>query len=117
MGASTGRSWPAHTEEKLGILRDYLRAFALATTAALQRVFIVAFAGGGQNVLRATGTPLEGSSEIALGVEPPFTHVSLFEQPRHGPYLRRLKEQHGQSRVVDIHIGDCNALMREALVV
>jgi three-Cys-motif partner protein len=56
-------SW---TQDKLKILRQYLPGYLLATTRALERIYIDAFAGPGLNRLRGKNRTIDGSPLIAL---------------------------------------------------
>lgn len=56
-------SW---TQDKLKILRQYLPVYLLATTKALERIYIDAFAGPGLNRLRGRNLTIDGSPLIAL---------------------------------------------------
>ena len=109
------REWSPHTEEKISILADYLRAFAKAAKSAPNRVYIDAFAGDTMNVLKTTGEQFPGSVESALGVEPPFTQMLLFERhQRRERSLRSLAGAHQSTKVVVVE-GDCNETMAESL--
>ena len=109
------REWSPHTEEKISILADYLRAFAQAAKSAPNRVYIDAFAGDTMNVLKTTGEQFPGSVESALGVEPPFTQMLLFERHhQRARSLRSLAGAHQSTRVVVVE-GDCNETMAESL--
>ncbi len=56
-------SW---TQDKLKILRQYLPGYLQATTSALERIYVDAFAGPGLNRLRGTSRTIDGSPLIAL---------------------------------------------------
>jgi three-Cys-motif partner protein len=56
-------SW---TQDKLKILQQYLPVYLLATTRALERIYIDAFAGPGLNRLRGKSRTIDGSPLIAL---------------------------------------------------
>lgn len=56
----------AHTKEKLRILSQYLPAYLQATTSALERIYVDAFAGPGLNEIKGTGELVDGSPLIAL---------------------------------------------------
>jgi three-Cys-motif partner protein len=109
------REWKAHSYEKISIFRDYVEAFVRASSNAFNRVYIDAFAGDTENVLRVTGERFPGSAEIALAVEPPFTHVALFELPHKAKPLRNLQAKYGSGREVRVYEGNCNELMIAAL--
>lgn len=109
------REWHPHSEEKISIFEDYIAAFAKAAQGAPNRVYIDAFAGDTVNVLRTTGDTFAGSAEIAISVEPEFTHVALFEKSTtRARRLRKLRDDH-PSRNIAVFEGDCNALMPDAL--
>jgi three-Cys-motif partner protein len=107
------REWHPHSEEKISIFEDYIRAFARATQRAPNRVYIDAFAGDTVNILKTTGQKFPGSAEIALAVEPSFTHVELFERkPSRIKALNGLADAHPE---VHVHPGDCNVEIPKAL--
>jgi three-Cys-motif partner protein len=54
------------TKDKLKILSDYLPSYLLATSSALERIYVDAFAGPGTNVLKKTRVEIDGSPLIAL---------------------------------------------------
>ncbi len=109
------REWKSHSYEKVSILDDYLRAFAKATSGARNRVYLDAFAGDSDNVLAGTDRQFAGSAEIALGVEPAFTHLRLFESgQRRARRLGELVANHPGRDVQVVH-GDSNAEMAGAL--
>jgi three-Cys-motif partner protein len=54
------------TQDKLKILQQYLPVYLLATTRALERIYIDAFAGPGLNRLRGKSRTIDGSPLIAL---------------------------------------------------
>lgn len=54
------------TRDKLKILSAYLPGYLGATTTARERIYIDAFAGPGQNVLRKSRAMVDGSPLIAL---------------------------------------------------
>ena len=56
-------SW---TQDKLKILQQYLPVYLLATTRALEGIYIDAFAGPGLNRLRGKSRTIDGSPLIAL---------------------------------------------------
>jgi len=56
----------AWTQDKLKILQQYLPAYLGATTKALERIYIDAFAGPGLNRLRRGNLTIDGSPLIAL---------------------------------------------------
>jgi three-Cys-motif partner protein len=109
------REWKAHSYEKISIFRDYVQTFVQASCNAFNRVYIDAFASDTENVLRVTGERFPGSAEIALTVQPPFTHVVLFELAHKAKRLRALQAQYGQGRDVQVYEGNCNELMVSAL--
>ena len=61
-------SW---TQDKLKILQQYLPAYLAATTKALERIYIDAFAGPGLNRVRGTNRTIDGSPLIALDARAP----------------------------------------------
>lgn len=72
------------TRDKLKILQDYLPAYLSATTRAIDRIYIDAFAGPGTNQLRGSGEIIDGSPLIALDARAKngsqFTRLFFIEQ-------------------------------------
>jgi three-Cys-motif partner protein len=66
-GASMPREIGKHSQEKLRILSLYLPVYLQATTRALERIYIDAFAGPGTNRIRSSRKEVDGSPLIALG--------------------------------------------------
>ena len=103
------KPWGWWTRHKLQILGDYLEAFATASKNVEQRVYLDLFAGWPKNVSRETDEPILGSVHRALGVEPPFTRVCLFEL---GLKARRLEDEvrraYPDRTGLVVYEGDCN---------
>jgi three-Cys-motif partner protein len=55
------------TQDKLKILAQYLPGYLGATTRALERIYVDAFAGPGLNRLRGSSRIIDGSPLVALG--------------------------------------------------
>ncbi len=108
------REWSPHTEEKISILADYLRA--LREQPSQHRIECISTRSPGtMNVLKTTGEQFPGSVESAFSVEPAFTQMLLFE--RHQRRARSLRSLAGarQSTNVAVVEGDCNETMAESL--
>lgn len=110
------RLWGIWTRGKLQILERYLRAFATASKAARERVYLDLFAGQEENVDRQTGEPIAGSARIALQVDdPPFTRAHFFERPANAARLAEQLRREFPGRIIVMHSGDCNETITEAL--
>jgi three-Cys-motif partner protein len=110
------KSWGWWTRHKLQILGEYLQAFATASNSLDQRIYLDLFAGWPKNVSRETDEPILGSVHRALGVDPPFTRVCLFEL---GTKARQLEDEirshYPERRGVCVYEGDCNLTVGPAL--
>jgi three-Cys-motif partner protein len=109
------REWSSHSFEKISILEDYLQQFAVAAGSAPNRVYIDAFAGDPDNVLKGLGTAFPGSAELALGVTPPFTDLRLFERDRGRAQALRELVAGGRRPGAQVVEGDCNERMADVL--
>lgn len=106
------------TRDKLDILAKYLRGYLGATTRALDRVYIDAFAGPGTNRLRRSGEIIDGSPLIALKAQADngarFTRLFFIENdPGAAQELRETVSQldtEGRSAVIE---GDVNYVLPE----
>ncbi|RIK09790.1 MAG: hypothetical protein DCC49_05065 [Acidobacteria bacterium] len=108
------REWSPHSYEKISIFSDYLQQFAVAAGSATNRVYIDAFGGDTVNVLRGSGRTFAGSAEIALAIEPPFSHLRFFElKAGRAAALRRLIAS--DPRRASVIEGDCNSTMAGVL--
>lgn len=109
------REWHEHSYEKISILNDYLAAFTKAAERASNRVFLDAFAGDAENRLVGSERAFAGSAETALSVQPPFTHIRLFEMhTARASSLRELITGH-PGRDAQVIGGDCNESIPTAL--
>ncbi|MEZ5380987.1 MAG: three-Cys-motif partner protein TcmP [Microthrixaceae bacterium] len=100
------REWKSHSYEKLSILTDYLEVFAKASSRAPNRVYLDAFAGDTVNRIQGTDRTFPGSAETALAVDPPFTHIRLFElAKKRAGRLSALVAARPNAQVIR---GDCN---------
>lgn len=113
-----GREWSPHTAEKTEILGDYLAAFARATGSARTRVYIDLFAGSPGNRVRRSGEEFKGSVELAVAVDPAFTHMALCESdPELARTLRSFVETAGGAiGWWEVFEGDANTVVVDALV-
>ncbi len=81
------------TRDKLKILSLYLPAYLSATSRALERIYVDAFAGPGKNVLRHSREEIDGSPLIALNARSSngaqFSRLFFIEQkPKSADELR-----------------------------
>ena len=117
MMATKQRDWSWWSEVKLDILRDYLKAFALASQTTSERVYLDLFAGSYHNKRRDNVGTFAGSAQIAFNIDPIFTRVALFERPSEA----RLLESEIQEAMINrdrwwkIYDGDCNVTIAKAL--
>jgi three-Cys-motif partner protein len=119
-----------HTELKLSVIENYLKAFSTALNEHFSRlIYIDAFAGSGSRTVRVEakeGTLLDapiqesierrrGSAQIALDITPPFSKLIFIEQnPRYCEALKAIAtEQAG--RDIEIVEGDANIELRRIL--
>lgn len=108
-----------HSLEKLRILRDYLPVYLQATTGALERVYIDAFAGPGLNRIKSTGAEIDGSPLIALKATAKngsrFDQLIFIEQVHEiAQELRESLRVAGQGtsvRTVSVEEGDVNLVL------
>lgn len=109
------REWKGHSYEKISILGDYLPVFAKAAQSAPNRVYVDAFAGDPDNIIKGTDRAFPGSPELALGVSPPFTHLRFFEKsPDRAKRLETLAASQG-TQGIRVISGDCNEMMADVL--
>lgn len=110
------REWHAWSVWKTEILLgSYLPAFASASRGARHRVFIDCFAGATRNVQVGTGREFPGSPRLALSVQPPFTHLLLFELPDKAIALERALRAEWPDRAIRVIGEDCNAAIAQGL--
>lgn len=95
------------------ILGSYLPLFTRAGSGSLYRTFIDGFAGSALNVERHTGREVRSSPEIALSVDPQFTHVMLFELPKNATSLEQKLRAQYPGREIKVFGGDCNERLQE----
>ena len=119
-----GGDW---TEEKLDILREYLRVYTTALKKQpFELIYIDAFAGTGYRELKAEGAEgallfpelvkqesieyVEGSARIALKVQQPFQRYIFIEKDeQHFKELGRLKQEFPDlSERIELVNEDCN---------
>ena len=112
------------TGRKLNALRQYLSSYSIALKdQGFARIYIDAFAGSGTRTETAPALPLfgqdeplemdtPGSASIAMGIEPPFDTLALFESdPDRFQSLERLRSANPLRNVVLRH-GDANDFVR-----
>jgi three-Cys-motif partner protein len=113
---SMPKPWGWWTRHKLQILGDYLQAFATATNKLDQRIYLDLFAGWPDNVSRETQEPILGSVHRALGADPPFTRVCLFELGQKARDLEKeVRRVYPDRRGLRVYEGDCNKTVARAL--
>ena len=109
--------WDWWSEAKLQVLADYLQGFTrVVRSRSEEAIYLDLFAGSFENDQRyGTGT-FQGSTQIALGIEPEFTKLVFFELP--GP-AARLRTDIKRARLGDhrwrVRAGDCNETLPSAL--
>lgn len=110
------------SEEKLELLEKYLRAYAVIMKKQKQRWlrgyhYIDAFAGSGKPKAKDEERYVAGSPLRALRCEPPFDGYWFIElSPWRVERLKELQEQFPDRRV-EIRQGDCNAVLRQEIIV
>ena len=90
------------------LLGGYLPLFAKAAQTGFHRTFIDCFAGSTINLERDTRRAIASSPRIALGVNPQFTHLLLFERPRKARQLEKTLNTEFPNRSIRVMPGDCN---------
>jgi three-Cys-motif partner protein len=110
------RKWGWWTRNKLQILEDYLAAFAIASKRQEHRIYLDLFAGRPDNESRETGETVLGSAHRAIGVQPPFTRIGLFELERNAKELNTaIRDTYPDTPGIKVFPGDCNDTIRQAL--
>jgi three-Cys-motif partner protein len=109
------RSWGWWTKHKLEILQDYLEAFARASNKVDERIYLDLFAGAPDNQERGGVTEILGSVHRALGVQPQFTRVCLFEvEPIATDLEKALQQRYPERPGIEVFHGDCNLVFGRA---
>jgi three-Cys-motif partner protein len=103
-------SW---TQDKLKILRQYLPGYLLATTRAIERIYIDAFAGPGLNRLRRRNLTIDGSPLIALDAcarnGTKFDHLFFIERdPALAAELSGVLNTRDETQRATVIVGDVN---------
>jgi three-Cys-motif partner protein len=110
------RIWHAWSVWKTEIvLGGYLPLFTRAGKTSRHRLYIDGFAGTARNLEQGTGRQIPGSPRVALGVEPPFTHLLLFEVPGKAAELESSLRGDFPDRTIRVIGGDCNTTMTTGL--
>lgn len=110
------KSWGWWTRHKLQILGEYLQAFATASKSVDQRIYLDLFAGWPKNKSRETGEPILGSVHRALGTDPSFTRVCVFELRDKARKLEdEIRRAYPERPGVRVYAGDCNLTVSRAL--
>lgn len=112
-----GRPWGFWTKQKLDLLSTYLDAFTVASKRAGKTVYLDLFAGQADNILKETGTRIDGSPIRAMKAQPPLDRVVLFELPHKAAEIQRDLNEKFPNRVADVTVwpGDCNETIDVAL--
>ncbi|MTD93112.1 three-Cys-motif partner protein TcmP [Hyphomicrobium sp. xq] len=110
-----GRGGP-WTTKKLGKVREYLEAWlkVMSRQSWAKTVYIDAFSGSGEVILRDAAAPTAGSALQAVGLDPPMAEYHLIEKSEKA--LKRLREQIAARHLdrldrVSFHAGDVNAIL------
>lgn len=117
-GGSVGaQPWGWWTSHKLEILEDYLQKFVTASKTSDARIYLDLFAGWPENKDRLTDQEVLGSVHRALAVDPPFTHIGLFELEEKADRLDAALRARYPHRSEDFRVfaGDCNIRITAAL--
>jgi len=100
------------TELKLNIIKEYAKAYAniMRKQSPIQHyAYIDAFAGAGTLKSKKSGEEIDGSSLMAIKIQPGFSHYHLIEMnPQRADRLRQLTEDRDD---VTIYEGDCNSVL------
>ncbi len=117
MNATRREGWDWWSEMKLQVLADYLQGFTRAVRGrSAEAIYLDLFAGSYVNQRRHESGTFAGSTQIALGTEPAFTRLALFEL---AVPADRLRNDIGEARPDDrrwrVFEGDCNETLPEAL--
>lgn len=108
------------TRDKLKILEDYLPAYLGATTKALERIYVDAFAGPGTNILQGQDRVIDGSPLIALSARAmngtKFSHLYFIEKdPDLAAELQSSVAERGESSRATVICGDANVELPKAV--
>lgn len=111
------QDWSWWSEAKLDILREYLKAFALASQRASERIYLDLFAGSFENKRRDGEGYFPGSPQIALDVKPAFTRLAFFEKRNKAEALiSSIQDAEPKEDVCwDVFSGDCNVTIDKGL--
>jgi three-Cys-motif partner protein len=113
---TTPATWGWWTSHKLQILGEYLQAFATASKSVDHRIYLDLFAGSPKNISRETQEPILGSVHRALGAQPPFTRLCLFEMPEKARQLEaEIRNSYPGRPGIRVYAGDCNNLITTAI--
>lgn len=100
------------TEVKLRILKDYSAAYAqiLKRQSSIKHfAYIDGFAGAGAHISKTTGKRIPGSPQIALDIQPHFSHYHFIDLD--GKRVQQLRELAGTRPDVTVYSGDCNSIL------
>lgn len=110
------REWSYWTRNKLQILTDYLPVFTKVSKQDV-RIYLDLMAGQPTNVERHTGEKFPGSPDIAMRVDPPFSHLRFCElDPGRARSLDAdLRNHFPDDRRFQVMPGDCNVTIDAVL--
>jgi three-Cys-motif partner protein len=99
--STIARPGGAQTRVKLGIVGDYLKRFARASSSAPDRIYIDGLAGSGTGIDPRTGETYDGSARLPFDVEPPFTEVYLIEMDKaRAAELEKIADEHKGAKAI-----------------
>lgn len=109
--------WDWWSEVKLQILREYLSSFTTAVRGlSREAIFLDLFAGTYDNKRRHSSGTFPGSTQIALGTDPPFTRLAFFELDAPAAHLEAaIKAARPDDERWRVFPGDCNITISSAL--
>jgi three-Cys-motif partner protein len=101
------------SEIKLGILKEYAKAYSTILTArrnpSFHHVYVDAFAGAGVHLAKSNDELVLGSPLNALSIAPPFREYHLIDiEPEK---VENLRDLIGSRQNVFIYEGDCNEIL------
>ena len=94
-----GGAW---TEDKLAVLREYLKFYTIALKSHFDLIYIDTFAGTGRCQVKVGAhgeRTIDGSATIALSTDPAFKHLHFIERrKKFARELQTLKDMHPMER-------------------
>ncbi len=108
--AASNRFGGAWTEDKLAVLREYLKFYTVALKDRFDLIYIDTFAGTGRCQVRVSAKEervIDGSATIALDTDPPFERLHFIERRKiFARELRHLIEKHPNGARASLVVGD-----------